>query len=163
MIFWSISQTCLFEHIKKLLWIDLTSRCSNLPYILAFPLTYAVHTWSVHCKCALMPKHWHIHRPQMKLLKGNVFTPVCQWFCSQGVYILACTGADTPLGRHHPKASTPVRHLLPSAYWDREPPNRRLLLRMVCIILECILVLTIFTFGMHCDRPRLLTVTCLSY
>ena len=41
------------------------------------------------------------YRPQKKLRKGNVFTPVCQSFCSQweGVH---------PLGRH-PNGQTPPR------------------------------------------------------
>ena len=46
------------------------------------------------------------------------------WFCSQGVCIPACIGADTPL------ADTPSRHTSP----------RRPLQRTVRILLECILV-----------------------
>ena len=64
----------------------------------------------------------HSYRPQTKLRKCNVFTPVCQSFCSQGGCIPACTGACIPPGRP------------PS-------PSRRLLLRTVRILMECILVL----------------------
>ena len=66
--------------------------------------------------------------PQTKLRKGNVFTPVCQLFCSQGgVCLSACwdtppsptppvrhplgrhttLGRHTPLCRHPPQADTP--------------------------------------------------------
>ena len=65
------------------------------------------------------------YRPQTKLRKGNVFTPVCQSFCSQGVGVClnACWDtapwADTP---------TPLRsacwdtHPLPSVCWDTQCP-----------------------------------------
>ena len=57
-------------------------------------------------------------RPQTKWWKGNVFTPVCQSFCSQGgVCLSACWDTHTALGRH-----PPGRHSLPSAYWDTHPP-----------------------------------------
>ena len=41
---------------------------------------------------------FHLYRPQTKLREGNVFTPVCRSFCSQGRY----PQADTHLGRHPP-------------------------------------------------------------
>ena len=68
-----------------------------------------------------------------KLRKGNVFTPVCQSFCSQGgVCPSACWDtplpwADTPPGRHPPA---------------NDPNGRWLLLRTVRILLECILVIS---------------------
>ena len=40
------------------------------------------------------------YRPQMKLRKGNVYTPVCQSFCSRGQCLLY----------HRPWADTPSRH-----------------------------------------------------
>ena len=46
--------------------------------------------------------------------------------------IPACTWADTPLGRHLPRADTPPG--------QTPPPSRRLLQRTVRILLECILV-----------------------
>ena len=50
------------------------------------------------------------YRPQQKLRKGYVFTPVCQSFCSHG--------GVHPLGRHLPQADTPLgRHPL-----GRHPP-----------------------------------------
>ena len=100
----------------------------------------------------------YYYHPQMKLRKGNVFTPVCQSFCSQG----RCTPPgtpppwqtqphweDTPLGIHpqanihpqadtHPRADTPLgRHTTPG-----QTPllPRRPLQRTVRILLECILV-----------------------
>ena len=70
----------------------------------------------------------HFYRPQTKLRKGNVFTPVCQSFCSHGGGGLPqCMLEYTPLGRH-PPADTPRqthplgRHApLPSACWDTRP------------------------------------------
>ena len=76
--------------------------------------------------------------PQTKLRKGDVFTPVCQSFCSQGVYPSACWDmpppGQTPPGRHPPRAQPPGQTPPP-------PPSRRLLLQTVRILLECILVL----------------------
>ena len=67
-----------------------------------------VHETFRETKC-----HLSFYRPQMKLRKGTVFTPVCQSFCSQrggGVCLSACW--DT-----HPWADS-----LPSACWDTHPP-----------------------------------------
>ena len=49
----SLPRNCLFEHINSLQCYELTRRCSPLPLMLASPLTYAVHPWSVHCKSAM--------------------------------------------------------------------------------------------------------------
>ena len=55
--------------------------------------------------CARLYKHWwdsnFIYRPQTKLWKGNVFTPVCQSFCSQGGHVCqgACGGGMCARGR----------------------------------------------------------------
>ena len=52
--------------------------------------------------------HFSFYRPQTKLRKGNVFTPVCQLFCSRGevsasVHAGIPPWAGTPpLGRHPP-------------------------------------------------------------
>ena len=49
---------------------------------------------------------WHFYRPQTKLQKGNVFTPVCQSFCSrEGVCLSACW--DTPPWADSPYGQTP--------------------------------------------------------
>ena len=51
----------------------------------------------------------HFDRPQTKLRKGNVFTPVCQSFCSRGggeVSVLVHAGIH-PQGRHPPWTDTP--------------------------------------------------------
>ena len=66
------------------------------------------------------------YRPQTKLLKGNVFTSVCQEFCAQGT-----PPAPDRLGRPPWQAEPP---------WQADPPSRRLLQRTVRILLECILV-----------------------
>ena len=52
----------------------------------------------------------YFYRPQTKLRKGNVFTPVCQSFCSQGGCLPQCIlgythpplWADTPPGQTPP-------------------------------------------------------------
>ena len=76
------------------------------------------------------------------LRQGNVFTPVCQSFCSGGVCLWSGGVSAThtppprqthplsqtsPLGRHplgrHPRADTPQAHTpLPSACWDTHTP-----------------------------------------
>ena len=66
------------------------------------------------------------YRPQTKLRKGNVFTPVCQSFCSQGVCIPACTGhtlpgQTLPLGRHPPGRHPPRQT---HSWADTHPPGR---------------------------------------
>ena len=98
----------------------------------------------------------NIYRPQ-RSCEGYVFTPVCHSVHRVGVCLSACwdttppqsrhpLGADTPQIRHPPGADTP---------WNTHPPRpgtlpgagnpppreqRRLLLRTVRILLECILV-----------------------
>ena len=59
------------------------------------------------------------YRPQTKLRKGNVFTPVCQSFCSRGGGISACTG-QTP-----PRADTPAPGQTPPTPPGRHPPGRQ--------------------------------------
>ena len=90
------------------------------------------------------------YRPQTKLRKGNVFTPVCQSFCSQGglpsAYWDTPPWVDTPWADTSP-GQTPLlgRHPSPAdTLLSRHPHTRRLLLRMVCILLECILVCVTF-------------------
>ena len=62
------------------------------------------------------------YRPQLSC-EGYVFTPVCQSFCSQGGLPQCMLGYHPPGTRHTPS-----------------PPSRRLLLRTVRILLECILI-----------------------
>ena len=67
------------------------------------------------------------YRPQQSCGQGNIFSSVCQEFCSRrGVYPIACwdipprPGAETPLVRHPPL----VRHLpgqTPSRTRSRPP------------------------------------------
>ena len=97
------------------------------------------------------------YRPRTKLRKGNVFTPVCQSFCSQEWCLPQCMLENTPLGRHHPGQKN---HL------GRHPaPSRRPLQWAIRILLECFLVYSRFIFkgvntpsvkrqdpiGMHAD------------
>ena len=75
------------------------------------------------------------YRPQTKLRKGNVFTPVCQSFCSrEGV---SAQGVYHSMHWERPPWQTPLlgRHPL-----VRHPLPRRSLQRTVHILQECILV-----------------------
>ena len=52
------------------------------------------------------------YRPQTKLRKGNVFTPVCQSFCSRGgVCLSACWDAPPP-GQSPPGQTPPWAYYL---------------------------------------------------
>ena len=81
------------------------------------------------------------YRPQTKLRKGNVFTSVCQEFCPQeggGVH----PQTDLPPGRHPPGKTPPA-------------PSRRLLLRTLRILLECILVFaSVYSLGVGPSRVQ---------
>ena len=93
--------------------------------------------------CKLRQAWKNNYRPQTKLWKGNVFTPVCQSFCSYGGCLPQCMlgytlpWADTPLGRHPlplgryppPPGQTPpaqcmlgYKRPLLSACWDTHTP-----------------------------------------
>ena len=58
----------------------------------------------------------NFYRPQTKLRKGNVFTPVCQSLCSQG-----------RVSQHALRQTTPCRHPLHSACWDTPSPAQCML------------------------------------
>ena len=74
-------------------------------------------------------RHWsQFYRPQTKLRKGNVFTPVC--------HSVHRGSAPVRAGIHPPETHTLGRH----RPGHPPPPGRRLLLRTVRILLECILV-----------------------
>ena len=77
--------------------------------------------------------HGHLYRPQTKLRKGNVFTPVCKSFWSQGGVSQHAWGKTHSLGRQplgkHPPADTPPAQCmlgytpsLPSAWLEYMPP-----------------------------------------
>ena len=100
----------------------------------------------------------YFYRPQTKLRKGNVFTPVCQSFCSRGrVY------PSMHLGRYPPRETSPARCMLGYTHtpaqcmlgYTHPTPAQCMLgythtpaqcmlgytpLRTVRILLECILV-----------------------
>ena len=65
--------------------------------------------------CPLVATEASFYRPQTKWQKGNVFTPVCQSFCSHGGCLPQCMlgytppPGQTPLIRH-----PPGRHLTPA-------------------------------------------------
>ena len=87
------------------------------------------------------------HRPQTELRKGNVFTPVCQSFCSQGGCIPACIGADNPPRQIPPcPVHAGIHNPLPHPVHAGIPPlpPQQPLLRTVRILLEYILVLSNF-------------------
>ena len=65
------------------------------------------------------PKTYYYH-PQTKLRKGNVFTPVCQSFCSHGGVCLSACWDTSPQGD-----TTPGQNPPPSACWDIHPPLHR--------------------------------------
>ena len=71
----------------------------------------------------------HYYHPQTNLWKGNVFTPVCQSFCSQG-RVSAQGGVYPSMHWTDPPGQTPPPH-----------PPWRPLQRTVSSLLECILVL----------------------
>ena len=60
------------------------------------------------------------YRPQTKLRKGNVFTPVCQSFCSRGVCLSAYW--DTPTWTHTPGQTPPPPLDTPSPWADTPSP-----------------------------------------
>ena len=66
----------------------------------------------------------HFYRPQMKLRKGNVFTPVCQSFCLQGRGCLpqCMLGYTPPLGRQPPSLWADIRRT--DSHPGRPPPGR---------------------------------------
>ena len=92
------------------------------------------------------------YQPQRSCGQGNIFTPVCHSFCSQGG-LPQCMlgypppGADTPLSRP-PTEQTPPQEQTPRS---RHPPRSRLQHtvseRPVRILLECILVFISLHFG----------------
>ena len=78
--------------------------------------------------------HYNVpyYRLQTKLRKGYVFTPVCH-SVHKGVSAPVHAGIHNGPGRH-PPGQTPRADTPP----DRHHPRRRLLLRTVRILLECI-------------------------
>ena len=97
-------------------------------------------------KCPSRIKFYY--RPQTKLRKGNVFTPVCQSFCSGGGCLPSAYWVYTPLGRHPTWADTPWADttleahtpLLKHPPGSTTPPSRRPQQPTVRFLLECFLV-----------------------
>ena len=114
------------------------------------------------------PSFWgktYYYRPQRSCGQGNIFTPVCHSFCSQGgregVCLSACWDTTTPPGSDTTpprsdttppdQADTPQTRQPP---WTRQtPPGSRLqhtvYERPVRILLECILVWQDFCRKLH--------------
>ena len=78
----------------------------------------------------------HFYRPQRSCGQGNIFTPVCHAFCSQGgegVYLSACWNTNPPreqtppLGAdtRHPPDQTPLEQTPPweQTPWELTPPG----------------------------------------
>ena len=102
-----------------------------------------------------------IYQPQQSCGQGNIFTPVCHSFCSQGggglPQCILGYHHHHPRSRHHqppwtrhpPGADTTPRTRHPP---DQTPPGSRLQHMVyqwpVCILLECILVINIFQNSM---------------
>ena len=109
------------------------------------------------------------------LRQGSIFLSVCQEFWPRGgVFVLsACWDTppgqtspradtpwpDTPMGRH-PNGQTPPGQTPPRA--DTPSPSRRLLLRTVRILLECILVYKKLSVYCHCDSMKAIHLNLLS-
>ena len=120
----------------------------------------------VNCFCSI-----NHYRPQ-RSCEGYVFTPVCHSVHRRGVCLSACwdtippeqapPGSRHPLEQAHPRDQVPLEQTTPPPGTrqppeqtppgsrhpssDQEPPpGRRLLLRTVRILLECILVTFKFT------------------
>ena len=102
---------------------------------------------------------FHCYRPQTKLRKGKVFTPVYQSFCSRGVYITACIGQTPPPLPGHWQPSW-TRHPTPEqtppptqCMLGYTPSTRWPLLRTVRNLLECILFAIEFPNQRRCRPP----------
>ena len=67
----------------------------------------------------------YYYRPQRSCGQGNIFTPVCHSFCSQGggeVCLSACWDT-TPQTRHHPPQTRPPPEQTPIHPLDQTPPG----------------------------------------
>ena len=101
--------------------------------------------WESHVKFF---SHWiNLYLIKTKLRHGNIFTSVCQQFCPQGGGVCLSACWDThPLDRYPPGQTPPGRPLLGRHPLGRHlPASRRLLLQAVCILLECFLVIFLFS------------------
>ena len=94
---------------------------------------------------------FHMFLPSTtKLPQGNIFTGICQSFCSlEGGCLSQCMlgyipQADTSPGRH-PSRQTPPRQTHPRQTHPQADHPWRSLQRTVCILLECILVQCFFS------------------
>ena len=82
------------------------------------------------------------YRPQRSCGQGNIFTPVCHSFCSQGGCLPQCMLGYPPPGPGTPHGPAPLEQTPPR---DQTPPTGNRLQhtvneRPVRILLECILV-----------------------
>ena len=84
-------------------------------------------------------QYGNFYRPQTKLRKGNILTPVCQSFCSDGGCLPQCMLGYTPWADTPPGQTPPGRHP-PGRYPPGQTPLQTPPLQMVRILLECILV-----------------------
>ena len=91
----------------------------------------------VNCHCLNLPDKDLLEKTDLLLASANevcegyVFTPVCHSVHKGGRCLSQCMLGYTPEQTHPPRSDIPR---------EQTPPSRRLLLRTVRILLECILV-----------------------
>ena len=108
---------------------------SNFPWFCLLVVTGSEGLFTLFSPCPLFPPQLNVLLPPAtKLGQGNIFRSMCQEFCSQG-------GSPGP----HPGWGCPGPGpkggmCIPACTEPDPPPSRRLLLRAVRILLECILV-----------------------
>ena len=68
------------------------------------------------------------YQPQRSCGQGNIFTPVCHSFCSQGGCLPQCMlGYHTPAGADTPPEQTPLDQTPQeqTPHWEQTPPGTR--------------------------------------
>ena len=109
---------------------------------------HSVFIDSRRCECTFSFRGIHVFLPSAKLRQGNIFTGVCQSFCSQeeGVCLSACCDTSPwqvhPLDRYTPQEAHPPGSTPPL---QEEPPPQWSMQWTVCVLLECFLVYLTFT------------------
>ena len=104
--------------MHSVLTIILVDVCSVSICLPTYPLYYA-NQWRIRdfLTGALTPVAGdtiYYYRPQTKLRKGNVFTPVCQSFCSQGGSAPGHAGIPSPRQTPLPRVVTLLVQTPPS-------------------------------------------------
>ena len=81
------------------------------------------HSWGAKAEAKIVFDVCRFYRPETKLWEGNVFTGVCQSFCSLGGSAIPCLRPDTPPRTRHPLWSrAPLgRNMGPDKKWHHTP------------------------------------------